>query len=86
MDERESYNHCTRKFIDLANELKDQKIDPKIISAGLMSASGTYATYVSAGNTGGLESSGVDKVVAMYRSNLENIQKLRKKEYEKAAS
>ena len=86
MDQKDSYNNCTRKFIDLANELKDEKHDPALISAALMTASGTYATFVSAGNTGGLESSGIDKVVTAYRRNLENIQKLRKEEYSKAAS
>ena len=86
MNDSESHNHCTHKFIELANELKDQKFDPQLVSAALMAASGIYATYVTAGNTGGLEPSGVDKVVMMYRRSLEHVQARKKEENEKAAS
>ena len=80
MGDRESHNHCTQKFIELANEMKDEGYDTKLVSAALMSASGIYATYVSAGNEGGLQPSGVDKVVMMYRRNLEHIQEIKKAE------
>jgi hypothetical protein len=86
MSDHESHNHCTTKIIDLANQLKDEGNDPKLVSAALMAASGIYATYVTAGNTGGLESSGIDKVVMLYRRNLEHIQQRKKDESEKAAS
>lgn len=86
MGDRESHNHCTQKFIELANELKDQDYDQQLVSAALMAASGIYATFISAGNTGGLEPSGVDKVVMLYRRNLEHIQQRKKEESEKAAS
>ncbi len=82
MSDRESHNQCTHKFIDLANELKDQGHDPQLVSAALMAASGIYATYITAGNTGGLQPSGVDKVVMMYRRNLEHIQERKKEENE----
>lgn len=86
MDDRDRHNHCTTKFIELANELREQGNDPQLVSAALMAASGVYATYVVAGNSGGLEPSGVDKVVMRYRRNLEHIQQRKKKESEKAAS
>ena len=82
MTDRASHNHCTHKFIELANELKDQGYDPQLVSAALMAASGIYATYITAGNTGGLQPSGVDKVVMMYRRNLEHIQERKKAEKE----
>ena len=82
MSDRDNHNHCTNKFIELANTLKDEGIDPQIVSAGLMAASGIYATYITAGNKGGLQSSGVDKVVMMYRRNLEHIQERKKAENE----
>jgi len=82
VSDRESHNECTNKFIALANELKDQGHSPQLVSAALMSASGVYATYISAGNDGGLQPSGVDKVVLMYRRNLEHIQELKKAEKE----
>ena len=48
-----------------------------MISAALMAASGIYATYSAAGNTGALEPSGVDKVVALYRKNLDTSRNAR---------
>jgi hypothetical protein len=84
MSDRENHDQCTRQFIDLANELKEGGQDPQLISAALMAASGIYATYITAGNTGGLQPSGVDKVVMMYRRNLEHIQERKKAESEAA--
>ena len=86
MTDRASHDHCTNKFIDLANELKDQGHDPQLVSAALMAASGIYATYITAGNAGGLQPSGVDKVVMMYRRNLEHIQERKKAESEAAGN
>ena len=86
MGDTENHNHCTNKFIELANELKKQGHDAKLVSAALMASSGIYATYIAAGNKGGLEPSGVDKVVMLYRRNLEHIQQRKKQESEKAAS
>jgi len=80
VSQRESHNECTNRFIDLANELKDQGHNPQVISAALMAASGIYATFITAGNAGGLQPSGVDKVVLMYRRNLEYIQERKKAE------
>jgi len=85
VSDTEKHNHCTHKFIDLANELKTDGYDPQMVSAALMSASGIYATYITAGNTGGLQPSGVDKVVMMYRRNLEHIQERKKAENEDTA-
>lgn len=84
MSESENHNICTTRFIELANELKDQGYNPQLISAALMAASGIYATYISAGNKGGLQPSGVDKVVMMYRQNLEHIQERKREENERA--
>ena len=84
MNDRESHNKCTHKFIDLANELRAEGHNEQLVSAALMAASGIYATYISAGNDGGLQPSGVDKVVMMYRRNLEYIQERKKEETEAA--
>ena len=82
MSDREDHDECTNKIIGLANELKDEGHDPQMVSAALMAASGLYATFITAGNTGGLQPSGVDKVVMMYRRNLEHIQERKKAVYE----
>jgi hypothetical protein len=86
VSEREDHDHCTRQFIELANQLKNEDYDIQIISAALMAASGIYATYSTAGNAGALEPSGVDKVVAVYRQNLEHIQERKKQELQGGVS
>ncbi|MCW8873696.1 MAG: DUF3144 domain-containing protein [Xanthomonadales bacterium] len=82
MNEQEKHRYCTNKFIELANQLKDEKIDPTLVSGALMTASGIYATFVAAGNEGALEPSGVDKVVALYRRTLEHHQEVKKGQLE----
>ena len=78
MSDQENHMHCTNKFIELANELKEEGIDIKLVNGALMTASGIYATYIAAGNEGSLESSGVDKVVDVYRRTLEHHQTIKK--------
>jgi hypothetical protein len=84
VDDQERHRYCTNKFIELANQLKDEEIDPMLVSGALMTASGIYATYVAAGNKGALEPSGVDKVVALYRRTLEHHQRVKKSELSQA--
>lgn len=78
MKDQEKHQYCTNKFIKLANELKDENINPVLVSGALMTASGVYATYIAAGNEGALEPGGVDKVVALYRRTLEHHQNVKK--------
>ena len=80
MSTMEQHDLCTRRFIQLANELKDEGIDVALVSAALMSASAIYVTYATAGNAGALEVSGVDKVVNQYRETVEHIQDLKKEQ------
>ena len=71
---------CLNRFIDLANTIKDEGVDIKMVSYGLMSASGYYTTYALGGNDGGLTDSGVEKITATYKSELERIQMLKKEQ------
>ena len=73
----QEYNLLSARFIALANEMKNEGKSQQMVNAALMSASGIYATYTAAGNDGGLNASGVDKVVAVYKANLESVQKLK---------
>ena len=74
------YNLLSERFIALANEMKNEGKSQQMVNAALMSASGIYATYTAAGNDGGLNPSGVDQVVAVYKANLENVQKLKQQQ------
>jgi hypothetical protein len=84
VNEQEKHRYCTNKFIELANQLKDEKIDPTLVSGALMTASGIYATFTAAGNQGALEPTGVDKVVALYRRTLEHLQEVKKGQSQQA--
>jgi hypothetical protein len=84
VDDQEKHRYCTNKFIELANELKDEDISPALVSGALMTASGVYATYVAAGNRGALEPSGVEKVVALYKRTLEHHQEVKKAQLQRA--
>ena len=74
------YNLLSERFIALANEMKNEGKEQQMVNAALMSASGIYATYTAAGNMGGLNASGVEQVVAVYKANLENVQKLKQQQ------
>ncbi|SMG65967.1 conserved hypothetical protein [methanotrophic bacterial endosymbiont of Bathymodiolus sp.] len=76
----QEYNQLSARFIALANEMKNEGKSQQMVNAALMSASGIYATYTAAGNDGGLNASGVEKVVAVYKANLENVQKLKQQQ------
>ena len=82
MDDREKHMAATNRFIELANQMKNEGLSVELISAALMSASGVYATYTAAGNEGALKDSGVDKVTEAYRRSLEQVQAARKAEIE----
>ena len=76
----EIHQECMRRFIDLANAMKEDCTGTNVVSAGLMTASAVYATFVVGVNTGGLTESGVDKVTAAYKQHLEQVQQTKKAE------
>ena len=78
--QEEQHQECTNRFIELANKMKDEGIEPELVNGSLMTASGIYATYVAAGTNGTLEDSGVRKVVALYQNLLEKFQQIKKNE------
>jgi len=82
MNDRKNHEMATHRFIDLANEMQNEGLDNNLISAALMASSGIYATYVAAGNNGALEPSGVEKVVTIFRNNLEHIQRRKREDLE----
>lgn len=76
----QQHQDCTNRIIELANKLKDEGVEPALVSGALMTASGIYATYVAAGNDGTLEASGVKKVTDLYQNTLEKYQQIKKNE------
>jgi hypothetical protein len=78
--------YCTNKFIELANELKNEDIDVHLVNGSLMTASSVFATFTAAGNQGTLEPSGVEKVVGLYRRTLEHHQVSKKSQIQNQKS
>lgn len=72
------HRETLNRFIDLANTVKDEGVAPRIVSASLMTASAVYATFVAAGNDGGLTDSGIEKVVDAYTGQLRQVQAMKK--------
>lgn len=78
----ELHHDAMNRIIEFANGLKDEGISTHVVSAALMSASAVYATFVSAGNEGGLNPSGVDKIVEAYRHQMKQVQEAKKAEFD----
>ena len=83
--ESEQLAEISKRFIDLANAMKDEGRSTQVISAGLMSASTVYVTYVLAGNEGVLNQKGIDEVVNTYRQQLARFQASKREQLEQAA-
>lgn len=74
----EQIGDAVNRFIDLANNLKNDGVDVNIVATALMSASGIYSTYAAGGNQGGLTPAGVDKVAEAYKKELSRIQDVKR--------
>ena len=86
MSEHDQQIEIMNRFIELANKIKDEKVPVRVVSWAMMTASAVYATYSVAGNTGGLNPSGVDKVVDSYRDCMNQVQEARKNELREAGA
>ena len=80
--ENELHHECMNRFIGLANDMKDEGASLGVVSAALMSASAVYATFTAVGNEGSLTDSGVDKMAAAYRNQLDQVQQAKRREQE----
>jgi len=76
--EEKIHHDCMNRFIELANGMKDDGVDTSVVSSSLMTATAVYCTYAAAGNEGGLTASGLDKMIAEFRTRLERVQAAKK--------
>lgn len=74
----DQHHECMNKFIELANELKNGGVSTQVVSWAMMTASAYYVTYSVAGNSGGLNESGIEKITDAYRQNLRQVQEAKK--------
>ena len=86
MSEQDIQLATMNRFIALANEIKDEKVPVHVVSWAMLTASAVYATYSVAGNSGGLNPSGVDKVVDSFRDCMHQVQDARKRELQEAGA
>ncbi len=85
MSDQSLHDHqaSTEKFIALANEMTQGGVPADLVSHALMTASGLFTTYTVAGNDGGLNDSGVEKVVERFRGVLQHIQQVKQAQFGK---
>ena len=83
--EPEIHQDCVNRFIELANVIKDEGVDIKLISSAIMSSSAVYETFIHVGNKGGLTDSGVEKVTEKYKKHVDRYQEIRKLEDEQSS-
>jgi hypothetical protein len=74
------HQQLVNEFVALANGMKDQGHDIKLVSAAMMAGSAIYATYSTSGNEGYLHDSGIDKVTDIYKKHLAYVQHAKKVE------
>ena len=86
MSDQDQQMEVTNRFIALANELKDSGIPIHVISWSMLTAGAVYSTFSVAGNRGGLNPSGVDKVVDSFRDCMNQVQDARKAELSEAGA
>ena len=86
MSDQDQQMEVTNRFITLANELKDNGVPIHVISWSMLTAGAVYSTFSVAGNTGGLNPSGVDKVVDSFRDCMNQVQDARKAELSEAGA
>ena len=83
--DEEIHQECMQRFIQLANEMKQEDTATPVISSGLMTASAVYAIYAMGGNAGLLNAAGIDKVTEAYRQQLEQVQLAKRERQQKRA-
>ena len=65
---------CVNRFIDLANEMKNEGNSSELISSGFMTACSLYSTYVATGNDRALMKSRVEKLAAPFKKEMAHVQ------------
>lgn len=78
----EEFNDLIGRFIDLANTMSNEGKPSPMVNAAMMSASGIYATFITAGNRGILLDSGIEKVLEMYKKYLVFVQQHKRQDLE----
>ena len=86
MSDQDQQMEATNRFITLANELKDNGVPIHVISWSMLTAGAVYSTFSVAGNTGGLNPSGVDKVGYSFRDCMNQVQGARQAELSEAGA
>ncbi|RLA17410.1 MAG: DUF3144 domain-containing protein [Gammaproteobacteria bacterium] len=76
----EKHRQLVNEFVALANKMKDEGHDIKLVSAAMMAGSAIYATYTTSGNEGYLHTSGINKVADIYKKHLAYVQDTKKAE------
>lgn len=73
-DNDQIHQDAMNRFIDLANQMQEEGIQRNLVGAALLTAAGLYSSFVVGGNAGGLNESGIEKLTAMFKRELERVE------------
>ncbi len=85
-DNNQVHQDAMNRFIELANQMAEEGIQRNLVGAALLTAAGLYSSYVVSGNDGGLNESGIDKLTAMFKRELERVEEAKQARTPPAAS
>ena len=77
--DEELHHESMQHFIELANKMANEGMPRRVVSAGLMTASCVYATYLEVGNADSLDEAGIDRIADGYKKHLVFTQESRQK-------
>ena len=69
---------AVQRFLELANTLAAEGLSTNVVSAALMTASGTYSTFSHVGDSGVLTEDEINQFTDSYRSQLSYIQQIKR--------
>lgn len=75
--DEELHHECMQRLIELANKMAKEGMPPRVVGAGLMTASCVYSTYLEVGNDASLDEAGVARIAEGYKKHLVFAQKSR---------
>jgi hypothetical protein len=77
-EDARKYQRLVNRFVNLANNMRAEGNEVPQITSAFMTACGIYTTYAAAGNQGGLNDSGVQKMAQLFELRLREVQSMKK--------
>ncbi len=77
-EDAKKYQRLVNRFVNLANNMAAEGNAVPEITSAFMTACGIYSTYAAAGNQGGLNDTGVEKMAKLFALRLREVQAMKR--------